>query len=336
MKKLIFSSLFALALFSAAAQPVVKTDVAALLNELPAAPASVADAYSRAYNDGATGPDAILYYKTWTDKVERAGLENQSLQKEFYMKYPTGVRPASQPAAASKVSAQQQSAMDAATSELAQKMMSDPAFAQKFAQMSEKEQQAYIADLLAQKGLKPANGTPNVNNAPVPGTDIAWIELCNTYTQSALDMSRWEVQTALQQKYEARHQEVNEWTESEIKKLPMISFGEYGHDHDPQQVNAIRKQALARHRDIAEAMLREAAPMFAGFRNDFIRRITPLNDALKNVNYGATYDFGNFYTTVLGAQGMMLGDVDAILKNEVNVINECAKWEFDLRNFEKP
>lgn len=333
MKKLIFCNLFALALFQMNAQQTGKTDVVALLHELPAAPASIADAYQRAYANGATSPEAAHYYQAWTTKAERGALEIQNLLAEFYRKYPTGIRPTAQPVAVSRVTPQQQSSMDAATSELAQKMLSDPAFAQKFAQMSEQEQHAYIANLLADKGLKPANGTPNVNTAPIPGTDVEWIELCNTFTQAAMDMSRYEAQTALQQEYEVQHQQVRDWAEAEIKKLPMISFGEYGHDHDPVQVKAIQKQALVKHRDLAEAMLKEASVMFARFRQEAEQRITPLNDALKKVNFGANYDFGIHYTTVLGAQGMMINDINSLLTNEISIIESCAQWEYELRNF---
>lgn len=334
MKKLIFSNLFAIVLLqNAFAQAVGETDIAALLNEMPAPPTSLADAYARAYPTGETYPDALLYYKPWTSKVESAGQEIQALQRDFYKKYPMGVRPQTQPQQAPRATPQQQASMDAATSELAHKMMNDPAFAQEFMKMSEQEQHAYIAKLLADKGLKPASGTPNVNTAPVAGTDIEWGTFCSDYSMTAMDMSRWEAQTALQQKYQAQHDEINAWSEAEINKLPMISFGEYGHDHDPEQVKAIKKQALAKHRDVAEAMLKEAIVMFAQFRQQSQQRIAPLNDALKNVNYGANYDFGNHYTTVLGVQLMMLGDLDTLLKNEVNIVNECARWEYDLRNF---
>ncbi|GAB4489954.1 MAG: hypothetical protein OHK0019_08230 [Saprospiraceae bacterium] len=331
MKKLILSNLFAIALTAGFAQPVVKTDIAALLNELAAPPTTTADAFARAYSNGATFPDASQYYKSWTNKVERAGLENQSLQKDFYTKYPTGIRPVAQPV--SRATPQQQSSMDAATSELAQKMLNDPAFAQKFMQMSEQEQHAYIAKLLADKGIKPVEGTPNTNDAPIPGTDMDWAGFCTAYTQAAMGLSRWEAQTALQEKYRAKHDEVNAWAEAEIKKLPLIEMGEYGRDHDPEKVKAIQKQALAKHRDVAEAMLKEAAPMFAQFRNDLLQGIAPLNDALKSVNYGTAYDFGNYYPTVLSTQAMMLSDADGLLKNEIEIINECARWEYDLRNF---
>jgi hypothetical protein len=333
MKKLIFSNLFAIVLLQiTSAQPVGKTDVVALLNEMPAPPTTIADAYQRSYSADAAKPDAIQYYKAWTSKSERAILETQHLMQDFYRKYPTGVRPVAQPV--STASPQQHAAMNAATSELTQKMLSDPEFAKKFMQMSEKEQHAYMAELLAKNGIKPVNGTPNVNTAPIAGTDIEWVTFSSDYTMAAMDMSRWEAQTALEQKYEAKHQEVRDWTEAEIKKLPMILYGEYGHDHDPEQVKAVQKQALVKHREVAEAMLQEAVPMFTQFRQAAQQRITPLNDAIKGVNYGATYDFGHNYTAVLGAQTMMLGDVDALLKNEVNIINECARWEYDLRNFQ--
>lgn len=332
MKKLIFSNLFAIAMLQiSSAQPVGKTDAVALLNELAAPPVTIADAYQRAYPNGATSANAVQYYQSWTTKVENANRETQELLQAFYKKYPTGIRPQAQPV--SRVTPQQESAMNAATSELAQKMLNDPAFAQKFMQMSEQEQHAYMAKLLAEKGIKPVNGTPNSDVKPPAGTDIEWVTFCTDYTQAAMSMARWEAQTALQQKYEAQHQQVRDWAEVEIKKLPLIEMGEYGRDHDPEKVKAIQRQALVKHRDVAEAMLKEAATLFAQFRQETKQRMTPLNDALKGVNYGATYDFGINYTTVLSTQAMMFGEVHNTMTNEAEIINECARWEYDLRNF---
>ena len=334
MKYLIFNYFvlaFLLVAGPAAAQPLSATDAVVLLNELPAPPATLAQVYQQACPNNENRPDAKPYYQRWTDKMEKAGLENQQLQMQFYQKNPMGVRPAAQPV--SRATPQQQASMNAATSELAQKMLTDPAFAQKFSQMSEKEQHAYIAGLLAEKGIQPATGTPNVDVAPVPGTDVEWAALCTEYMQSAVDISRWEKQSALQQQYETKHQEVRDWTEAAIKKLPMYSFGEYGHDHDPEQVKAVQKEALAKHRDLAAAMWQELAPLLQSFRREAKQRVTPLNDALKKVRFGAGYDFGIHYTTVLSAQSMMIQEANALLSNEISMINEVAKWELELRNF---
>ena len=330
---LLLTTALALAIIPAAAQPVVKADAVALLHELPAPPATLADAFQRAYPGGATRPDAKSYYQTSLAKLERVQLEAQSLLMQFYQKYPTGI-PDMPKQPANRVSAKDKSAMEAATSELAQKMLTDKAFAQKFAQMSESEQHAYIAGLMADKGIKPVNGTPNTNDAPMPGTDMDWMTPCQAVTGPALDLSRWEKQTALQQKYAAQHDDANAWTEAEIKKLPMISFGEYGHDHDPEKVKAIRKQGLDKHCAVADAMMKEAAALFAALRQEAAERYTPLNDALKTVRYGETYSFGLNYTFVLQAQGMMLGDLQNVLTNEINVLEEVARWEFERRNFE--
>ena len=331
MKKLLFGSLLATAMFQLHAQPVGKTDVVALMNEIPAAPQSLNDAFQRAYPAGTTPPETMAWYKTATEKMEKAALEIQNLTADFYRKYPTGIRPVAQPVATA--SPQQHASMDAATSELAQKMLSDPAFAQKFMAMSEKEQHAYIAGVMADKGIKPAQGTPNVNTTPVAGTDVEWGTLCSDYSMAAMDMSRWEAQAALESKYQARHDEVNAWADQAIDKLPMISFGEYGHDHDPEQVKAIRKQALEKHREVAEAMLKEASGFFAKYRQQAAQRLFPLNDALKSARYGANYDFGVFYPTVISTQTMMVSELDVLLKNEVKVIEECARWEYEWRNF---
>ncbi len=335
MKHLIFNHFIIasllLAVVPAAAQPLSATDAVAMLNELPAPPTTLEEAFQQAYPNNTSRPDAKPHYKRWFDKIEKTGLENRQLQMQFYQKNPTDLRPVAQPV--SQVTPQQQNSMNAATSELAQKMLTDPAFAQKFSKMSEQEQHAYIAGLLAEKGLKPVNGTPNVNTAPVPGTDVEWATLCTEYMQTATDISRWEKQTALQQQYENKHQEVRDWAEAAIKKLPMYSFGEYGHDHDPEQLKSVQKEALSRHRDVAAAMWLELRLMLQAFRQEAAQRVTPLNDALKQVGFGARYDFGIHYTTVLGAQSMMIQEAHALLSNEITMIEEVARWEYEWRNF---
>lgn len=310
-------------------QAVGNTDAIALINGLPAPVANLSQAFQQAYPGNATSADAEKYYRPWLDKIETAVKDNQRCQMEFYQKNPMGVRPATpQP---SRVSAEQQSAMNAATSEMAQKMMSDPAFAQKFAQMSEQEQHAYITKMLAEKGIKPANGTPNVNTAPIPGTDVEWAELCTAYIQSATAMNHLQEQMDLQQRYEAKHQEVRDWAEASIQKLPMFSYGEYGHDHDPEQVKAVQKEAAAKHRAVAEAMLKELTVLFTTLRREAKERATPLNEALKKVNFGKNYDFGVHYASVVGAQSMMFQEMHSLLTNEINMINEVATWEFEYR-----
>lgn len=119
---------------------------------------------------------------------------------------------------------------------------------------------------------------------------------------------------------------MQDWEQTAIQKLPMISFGEYGHDHDPEQVKAINKQAAARHRDLAAAMLKDLAPLFASARQDAQQRMKPLNDALKQAGYGKNYDFGIHYTIVLSAQSTMFQEELSLLNNEISMLNEAARW----------
>ena len=336
MKYLIFllsSSLIGLTTIALNAQPVANVDAVALLVALPGPATSLADAYQRAYPNGATKADVKPYYQKTTDKLIQVQQEAQSLLLQFYQQNPTGVPPMPQQSA-NRVSAKDKSAMEAATSELAQKMLTDKAFAQKFAQMSESEQHAYMAKILADKGLKPVNGTPNTRDKPMPGTDFDWMTPCNEFSQSVFAMNRWEKQAALEQKYDAQHDAVNAWIEAEIKKLPMISFGDYGHDHDPKMVQAIKKQGLDIERAVADAMIKETSVMFSEVRQQARTRNTPLNDALKNVGYGANYSFGLSYTFVLQTQTLMLSDIQTILDNEMRFIEAVAKWEYDYRNFQ--
>lgn len=312
------------------AQPVAPVDLAALLSEMPAPPAGISEAYDRVYPNGATAKGTEAFYKNWLSALESATTQNGTLMRNFYSQYPTGVRPTPS-SGPSRVSAAQQASMNAATSELAQKMMNDPAFAQQFARMSEADQQAYIAKLLAEKGLQPATGQPNMPSNMPAGLDHDWAGICSTLMQSATDQSRWDAQTALLQRYAKRHDDVSAWAAAEINKLPMIEFGEYGHDHDPEKVKAIQQEAARRHSDIADQMLKEALPLLARYRTDCLARLSPLNTELKAVGYGQAYDFGIQYSLVLQSQNFIMQDLQAVLDNEINLIEECAGWEQQRR-----
>lgn len=330
MKQLIFPAAVALSV-CLNAQPVVKTDLVAVLHTLPAPAETLAEAYKRTY----TSPDAAnikQHYQPALAKLEALQQESQTLMMQFYQKHPMGMAETPRQAP-NRVSAQDQAAMNSATAEMAQKLLTDPAFAQKFAQMSETEQQAYLAKMLADKGVKPAKGSPNVPNAMQPGLDRDWPGLCQAFSMAATDLSALERQQAIEAQYEAQHRTVDQWIETEIKKLPMISFGEYGHDHDPAKVAAIRRQGFDKHCEVANAMMKELSIMCAENRQNTRSQIAPLNDALSSVQYGAAYNFGLHYPLVLQTQSMMLGALYNLLQNEMNLQESVAKWEQERRFF---
>ncbi|AEE53438.1 hypothetical protein [Haliscomenobacter hydrossis] len=313
-------------------QALVSVDALVLLHELPQPCSTLTDAFQRVYPLEAKTPNTAAFYHAWSSKLEAYAQQAQTLSANFYRQNPLGFTPASVPVTSNNVSPAQQVSMEAATRDLAQKMLSDPAFAQKFAQMSEAEQHAYLAEQLSKHGIKPVAGTPNRNVAAPAGLDKNWMEMCSELMQSTLDMSWMNLQSEVQVRYTEKHAEVNKWAETEIKKLPMISFGEYGHDHDPEKVKAIQQQARVKHADVANTMLKEMRPLFLQFRKQFSERISQLNAAFKEVNYGKAYNFGMFYNQVLQAQTLMLTGQHTLLSNEINVLEECARWEFERRN----
>lgn len=320
---------FSLTALQISAQQVGTTDVIALLDELPKPTQNVADAYKRSYaTKDATKPDAKAAYKSWLDKLDVAVQEIQTLSKDFYTKNPMGIAPSAQPTA-SKASSSQQSAMQAATSELAQKMMTDPAFAQKFKQMSEQEQREYITQLMASKGLTPVQGVANSPSSAPAGLDEPWAEICSEIMTSAHDRTLLDEQITLQTRFDAWHEEVRQWANREMKKVPLISMGEYGHEADPVQVKAIEKKARFLHREIADVTMKDMAALFAKIRHQMVQRFDTFNTKLKKVNYGKTYNFGIHYPLILQTQGFAIQSLDVILNNEIAVIEACAKWEHE-------
>lgn len=334
MRKKSFFALFLLLSFVhlSMAQAIVTVDAVALLNELPQPCSTVADAYLRVYPKGGDHPNTQTFYQNWTQKLEGYVKQSQEISAHFYRQNPTGYQAVATQPVTNKVNPAQQAAMDKATSELAQKMLSDPAFAQKFAKMSEAEQHAYIAEQLSKNGLKPATGTPNQPSSAPAGMDKDWMGMTNAMITSLTDMSMTQAQSDLQMRYADKHDQVNKWAEAEIKKLPWIVFGEYGKDHDPEKVKAIQQQARVKHADLANAMLKEMQPLFQQFRKTFSERISALNAAFKEVGYGKSYNFGLFYNQVLQAQILMLSGQHSLMTNEVAVMEECARWEWERRN----
>lgn len=313
------------------AQPLVNTDVVLMVRNLPAPPANLQEAYARVFPNNATYPETRQFYQPDFQKIEQAYQEGQQLLQAFYLKNPTGMVAPAQTAPANRVSAQQQNAMDAATAELAQKMMSDPAFAQQFARMSEQEQQAYITKTLSDKGIKPVAGKPNTDQRTMPGMDIDWMTLCQDYASASTNLTPWTQLSALQQKYAGEHAAINSQTDAEIKQLPMISFGEYGHDHDPEKVKAIRKKGMEKHRKTADAMMKELNLLFAQTREEAQKNMAPLQNALQRVQYGKNYDFRMHYPLVLQTQCQMIAAASTLLENEIKAMEEVAQWEKEAR-----
>ena len=329
MRKNVFFTLCLLILLGhlSFAQSIVAVDAVALLNELPPPAGTLAEAYARVYPKDSERPNTLLFYQNWTQKLEAYIQQSQTISANFYRQNPMGYNSAAVQPVNNNVSPAQKAAMETATREMAQKMLSDPAFAQKFAQMSEAEQQAYIAQQLSKNGIKPAAGTPNSKVAAPAGIDIDWMGMTTSLMQAMTDMSMTEAQGAVQERYAQKHEAIQKWADAEIKKLPLITMGEYGRDHDPAKVKAIQLEARNKHAEVANSMLKEMLPLLVQFRKTFSDKISALNAAFKQVEYGKAYNFGLFYNQVLQAQAFMLSGQHSLLSNEIAVMEDCARWE---------
>jgi hypothetical protein len=320
--------IFCLALvsFYALAQPLVKTDALALLQEAPQAPSTLDEAYQRVYPQGKEPAQAQLFYQSWLAKVERAQLETQQLNLKFYQQHPLGFAQPVQTAPKGG-SGKEQQAIEAAMRDLSTKMLADPAFAQQIARMSEAERNVFLAKALADKGLKPAQGTPNAGAAMEEEQTIDWHNLCVEVSQSLVDMQPWEKQTALQQQYEAKHRDIETWLSAAIDKVPMVVYGEYGRDHDMEKVKALKAQARQQHLQTAEAHLQALRPLWQAYRKASAQKMQALNQAIVQVNYGQGYNFGLHYTMVLQTQGMMYAEARTLVESEMGAVADLAQWK---------
>ncbi len=312
-------------------QQVASCDMAALIKEMPALPQNISEAFQISYVKDATKPNAESLYADWLKKVDAPLKEGNNLAQQFYQKNPMGIQQTAQPAP-SRVSPEQKAAFNAAKSEMMQKVMSDPTFAQKLMHMSEAEQQTYFTKVLAEKGIVAAQGTPNMPSQQPAGMDVNWLEICQETSQSVINIQIFEAQQAIQARYVPLHEEVNQWATNEIQKLPLIVMGEYGRDHDPEKVKAIQQQARIRHKILADKEWQELMPALMQQREKRLQDIATLNTAIKKVDFGKAYNFGLFYTHVLQTQLMAINTIQSLMTNEKGLIEACAKWQFEVKS----
>jgi hypothetical protein len=305
-------------------QPVTDVPAAQLLAELPTLPATPAEAHRRCYPSGtANRVGAEAFYKPWSTRLEKLAAELQQQQVRFYQQYPTGIRPTAPPP--NRASAAQQASMNDAMAEFAAKMQSDPAFAQAFAKKSEAEQQAYVQQLLADNGLKPATGTPNM--PVVEEEPVNWVDLMTTMnTEWASFLPAHSISNVIY-KAEQQHARISEKLSADIEKVPMIEMGEYGRDHDPELVKALQDKALEQHRQLAGSTLLEGRQALQQLSAKFLQLYAPYHAELQKANFGRDHDFGMYYSQLLGQQLWVLQQLDQIAREAILLTDHVADWE---------
>jgi hypothetical protein len=292
---------------AAFSQGLVKVNILDLYGQVPAPPKSVHEAYTRAHcevNGDISRCDTKAFYKDINTKVNEIGGRIEKANAAL-----------SQPTAA---------------------MMSiDPQEIQKkMATMSEAEKMQFAMAMTKQMGL----GSKAL--APEPAAVQDAMEEYHTLNQLLAEEMQQAAAIAekkgrLHSERSRKHREADEWVSAEIGKLPMISFGEYGRDHDPKAVYTIKVKGMERHIAIENDYLRALQKQFSDLLAEQKSRYTPLQQKLAAISYGD--DATNIETkrSLLGAQQLMMGPVQELLSFSENATDEAVNWWMQKLNLEK-
>ncbi len=183
---------------------------------------------------------------------------------------------------------------DPGINSLQQKLMTDPAYAKRFSNMSEDEKHTEMRKYMSTKPTekKPsATYTSNASTGKQAEVMAAMeLDLAAAATFKKLQESGTlysNMISASGNVIEELKKELTNWVETTTKTIPVIELGEAGHDHDPELMQAMeitRRQAYY-HIEQKEVELRVICWKY--FKNTLLIGLKEFND------YAADYKWGN-------------------------------------------
>ena len=163
-----------------------------------------------------------------------------------------------------------------------QKIISDPAYAARFQNMSEKEREAELRKAMAND--KPQVKTPaqmqeHQQKVAQQNTQANKVRAAMAFQQIIADFHTKiaEAQAQYQQQRDAlllspgNHESIEAEHSRKYKLIPIVELGEYGHDHDPVQVQKLRRETAGQHREFAAQLLKKDLPLFQELKAEYTR-----------------------------------------------------------------
>ena len=292
------------------AQIPVKHDVLKVLGDIPAPPATAADAFVRVTVDMSSSPPVVSAAALFA-RAESAlkAAEDAYTSQEPAMKnaVPPGVNP------------------DMA------RMAQDPEFKKKMKSMSKEERMKLAMSMMS------AGGTPALKPDP-PEVRAALDEWQKVASGMQAEFERsvalQNALTALAQADQQAHDGIRQWEEGEIAKLPRISSGEMDAP-DPAKVKLVRLQAADKHVAAASQHLVALSKEWNAWRDHVRSRYAAFSAKLIAADYATGSP--NFSSQKILADGQMamFKDVASLGKLSRDAFESAASWVARKRAIEK-
>lgn len=175
--------------------------------------------------------------------------------------------------AVSQFTANPSGSSSAGMTALYQRVVTDPEYAQKFQNMSEAQKEAELRKYMAED--KSAAASPTPTNRPMQEADrirnaqTVQLKLMELYQKLSEVTTNYGSQINAIEQNGRNHEAISEEVDTRYQAIPLVELGEYGRDHDPDQVKALLLEAATLHRDRAARELSAYSDCWHKLREDY-------------------------------------------------------------------
>ena len=286
------------------AQIPVKHDVLKALGDIPAPPASAAEAFTRVTVDMTPSPpvvSAAALFATAESVVQAAEDAYKSQEPAMKNAVPPGVNP------------------DMA------RLAQDPEFKKKMKSMS-KEERMKLALSMMSAGGSPGTTTLKPDPPEVQAALAEWQKLAaDMQTEFERGAAFQKTVIALAEADERSHEAIRTWEEGAIAALPRISSGEMDAP-DPAKVKLVRLQGADKHIAAASRHLVALAKEWTAWRDHVRSRYATFSAKLIAAEYAAGSPNFSSQKILSDGQMAMLKDVASLGSLSRDAYESAASW----------
>jgi hypothetical protein len=224
-----------------------------------------------------------------------------------------------------------------------QRVMSDPSYRAKLNNMSEAEQRAEIQKNMGTIAPQSAEQHAKAQQSLQAGNEIAQANALRAeMTQMMQHLGQIEVEWMRKDQAisntPGNHTQIMNEIGDKMAKVPVIELGEYGHDKDPVQVQALELERAKRDRDRAALELPERMKLYQQRKAEYEELVNSYQSWLKQnqgrINIAPIEAFHNVNTevSVAGYEDALIGLSENLAKYSKKIVDDTARYEMDYRD----
>jgi hypothetical protein len=224
-----------------------------------------------------------------------------------------------------------------------QRVMSDPSYRAKLSSMSEQEQRVEIQKNMGAIAPQTAEQHQKAQQSLQAGNEMAQANAVRAEIQQMMQrLGQIEVEWLRKDQAisntPGNHNQIMEEIGAKMAKVPVIELGEYGHDKDPVQVQALELECAKRDRDRAAQELPERIKLYQQRKAQYQELVNNYQAWLKQnqgrINTTPIEAFHNVNTelSVAGYEDALIGLSENLAKYSMKIVGDTAGYEMGYRN----